>query len=274
MSALCAVLNFEVAPRCRVAFKDLFYKPGAIRPDRLLRSGQNLQIKQNSIYVGKVAPDHAHLETIRLWMADKNGDLQKWIQAPAGTISYDEATQTLTLTLENAYGATKQPDGWIPLPLTGEVSFPIPLGQESAGEVPISDMTLRQLVRRIGQVETASRMPVSDKDQPTLKRHLKEMKQDLLTPLEVAVHRQIAFSFACVGFTLVGIPLGIRSNRRETSVGILIALMLLAIYYSFLILADAWTSHPERFPQLIMWLPNFIFQAIGGFLIWRSNKQG
>jgi lipopolysaccharide export system permease protein len=55
-------------------------------------------------------------------------------------------------------------------------------------------------------------------------------------------------------------------------VGVLIALLLVGVYYTLVVLGNSLSSYPELRPHLLFWLPNLIFQVVGVVLLWRANR--
>jgi lipopolysaccharide export system permease protein len=278
VSALCAWLNLDVAPASRMAYKQLLYEAGINKPSNWLQSGQTVPFRDHSVWVGKVQPDGTNLDKVIVSQYDKDGQLEELIEGASGTIVFDLPHQQIIMTLQDEHSMHHYSDGWKPMPDAGEATFPIKVETqpEKALPPPISDMTFRQLLDERDKIERdLGQSPTKGKsiDQILkIQAEMRQMSNDKSAPLLVYLHRMVAFSFACIGFTLVGIPLGIRSHRRETSAGVAMALGLMLVYYSFVVLGQAWADHPERAPFLIVWMPNFIFQAVGAVLLWRANR--
>lgn len=279
VSGFCAWLNFDIAPASRMAYKQLLYTAGITHPADLLQTMQSTQFGDHTIFVGKRHEDGTNFDNIIIEEYDKKGELVRIIQGVTGTIISDMEHSKIIINLHEQETMLHYNDGWKPL-LEGQAdgTYPIDIrtNAQQAVELPISDMTLRQLLDKRDELERAMTAPpaksLTKKQLLDTEHRLKQVKNDQMTAVLVYLHRQVSFSFACLSFTLVGIPLGIRGHRRETSAGVAMALVLMLIYYSFVVLGQAWTDHPERFPYLIVWLPNFIFQAVGMVLLWRANR--
>lgn len=250
LSGACAFVNLELAPRCRVAYKRLLYKSALERSDMLLPERTFIkQFEPYTIYFGRVRG--SEVKDVYLYEMDKSGsNLLSTTRAPHGTLTVDNTNKMIHLLLyEASHFEAREKEHTPSHYATANIDL---LFQEKAEKQPgLSELTFAELWR---------------------KRH--ELKTDRIptTPVDVQIHSQVAFSFACIGFTLIGIPLGIRAHRRETSVGIAMALVLVLLYYSFLILGQSLETRPQYAPYLIVWLPNFVFQALGVILLRRVNR--
>ena len=97
------------------------------------------------------------------------------------------------------------------------------------------------------------------------------MRKMRRSELQSELSRRFALGIAPVVFMLFGIPLGIRTSRRESNIGVAISLSVMILYYAFLIIAKSLSKRPEFYPHVIIWIPSLVCLAIAVGLI-RKNQ--
>src|SRR5207245_8796610 len=89
----------------------------------------------------------------------------------------------------------------------------------------------------------------------------------------VEFHRRFALPFACLVFTLVGLPLGVSTTRGSRSMGLVLSLILMLLYYLAFIGGTRIAGTAQFSPFFGAWLPNLVFALLGIILIARSDHE-
>jgi LPS export ABC transporter permease LptF len=283
LSLLCcglsAWINMDLGPCSRVAYKELIFRAQADLLRFQLPEKQFFRdIPGYIIYVDK--NHRGDLQDVMVFVLQNQTNITTTIRAPSGRLVADMKDKQLTFNLLNAQMVRINPNGSVTISSSkgwSSYTYQLPPTDKQPYHPSISDMTFWQLRDELNDLNLKLSLPPAlngDNDEATRTqlRSLDKQRNDLMEPIRVEMNRQIAFSFACFSFTLIGIPLGIRVHRRETNVGVAIALVLVLIYYAFVMLGESLSARPEFAPHLIFWLPNFIFQAVGAVLLWRANR--
>lgn len=83
--------------------------------------------------------------------------------------------------------------------------------------------------------------------------------------------RRFALGLAPIAFLMIGMPLGIRASRRESNLGVVISLVIMLVYYSFLIMAKSLAKNPACYPHLLIWIPSIVCAIVAMFLVRRKQ---
>jgi lipopolysaccharide export system permease protein len=278
LCGVSAVVNLEIAPRSRVAYNNMLFNVRVELANARLPEGRFITDFPGYIFfVGRNR--RQNLQDVKVFIRDQETNSGSTIlRAPRGQIHTDTVNRRVIIDLFDVKKTTYE---------NGHTSFsecsklPITLDFNQQPRTPkkprITDLTFAQLQHEMRDLEERLHLPapvqkLSADEIRNQRREMERQRTDLASPLRVQMHRQVAFSFACFGFTLVGIPLGIRLHRRETNVSFFVALVLVLIYYSFIMIGQSLSWRAEWAPHLIVWLPNFIFEAVGAVLLWRMNR--
>ncbi|MBD1400939.1 LPS export ABC transporter permease LptF [Pelovirga terrestris] len=91
--------------------------------------------------------------------------------------------------------------------------------------------------------------------------------------LAAELHERIVVAFAPLILILIGIPLGLQSQRSGKGAGFTLALVVFLVYYVLLSFAGTLADKGILPAALILWLPNLVFLGGGSFFLYRAASE-
>ncbi len=126
------------------------------------------------------------------------------------------------------------------------------------------DFVFFEMINKIKEAEIHSKKAtgssrIKGTERYFAKRYLCELQTEFM--------KRWVFAFASICFVLIGVPLGIRAQRRESSIGMAISLVTALSYYLVVILMTSMDKRFAAHPEYLIWLPVVICVAIASYLI-------
>lgn len=251
-------LNVQVAPAAQEEMRSTVFNLATRNPMALFGSDQVIdQFPGRKIYVGR--KDGNKLENILVFETDEKFMPMKVTFARSGSLEADLPNKRILMHLSGA--RYQQRDEYDPYDLS-RMRDGINVEE---GTLPISLDELYDKEKR-----RASRSMLS------LEQLLEQLSDDdpkMRSSSRTEINKRFSFPLACIVFALVGVPLGITAHRRETSFGFAASLVIGLFYFLFIIVADTLRANAQLHPELLVWLPNVLFLAVGFWMFRRLNKQ-
>lgn len=276
LGALCAVgalyINFESMPWARVQYHREFAALVRANPLSFIVPKTFIrEFKGCVIYVGEM--EGPVLRDIWLWELDDQRRVKRLVRAESGRIDYDEATNSLIPTLVRA--KTEERNAANPEDFSKSPKAP---SVEKAEEVRLSlDKYFGQAGVRVKQEWLtyselrAEQARLAKRPAPPPEKARERAQEEM--QIGLVMQEKFNLSLAVFSFALVGVPLGIKISRRETSANLGLALLLVLSYYLLTVMVKWLDRQPEYRPDLLLWLPNLIFLALGVWLFSRIDKK-
>ena len=262
LSCVCLWINLEVAPRAQQRMKDALFRIATDNPLAMFGGDKVIDdFPGRKIYVEK--SEGRKLTNLLIYQLDPFNRVKNVMYAREGNIGMETVPKTMpdgTVTEEKQIiltlrqGLYEQRDEEHPGDLS-RIHHGITVEE---GSMAIS---LKELYEKQRKTKGVGALPIGellDSDRP----------EKL-----VELNKRIGNALATIALALLAVPLAVTAQRKETSVGFAISLVLALGYYFLIFMADLARNVPALHPALFVWLPNVLFFAIGAFRFWRLSRR-
>ncbi|MDR0755880.1 MAG: LptF/LptG family permease [Puniceicoccales bacterium] len=255
------IVNFYFGPNSITYYRASISNVIRQRPLQFIQAGTC--IKDFPGYIFYVEKKHKDwVENCWLWELDGKSvtGINLLLHAEKGYIRYNQNADSLILTLIHGMGEkhTSQTTSIETQPITFEnTSISLPLN-------PL--LGSKTFTKRLGHMHLGELLCAKN-----TAKNLSHYTPQIAASLEI--QKNAVMSFAVLSLIFIAIPLGIKVKRAETSANLVLAVGLALSYY-FIVMAISWLeTKPHLRPDLLVWIPNFIFQCLGVTLFIKISRH-
>jgi lipopolysaccharide export system permease protein len=270
-TAIAYYVNFESMPWARVQYYKEFAAAIRSNPLRIIEAKRFIRdFSGRVLYVGE--KEGENLRDIWIWDLDAQSRVTRLIRAESGRISYNEAANTLIITFYRVNAEERDPDN--PEDFSKSPKLPS-MDEITDARISLDQYFGRNLERmkqdwltfdqlRAEQTRLSAMTPTPDKQKDHARDRMK---------LSLIMNEKFNLSLAVFSFALIGVPLGIKVSRRETSANLGLALVLVLGFYLLTVVVKWLDRRPEFRPDLLLWAPNVLFIGLGIWLFTRIDRR-
>ena len=145
--------------------------------------------------------------------------------------------------------------------------------KDSTYEPRTKDLRFFQMLGAFHKYRESIALWSDRRDQATDEQHkrfaAKQVESDRceLCSTQVEFNKRLVFAMASICFVLIGIPLGIRSQRKESTIGMAISLAVSLGYYVVVILMLSLEECYNVYPYALIWLPVAVCLGLAARLV-------
>ncbi len=258
MTAICLYLQLYAGPPMYREASQLMRNTATTQPMSIFEPGKQIEFEGAVVYIDdKIGEDQ--LRGVQIFMFDDKLRLTQDIFAESAKMSADETTMMLKIKLFKCVIGSYADDGSKQTIFNDELEFSFDYGKAS------NDSRVRLRAKFLPADQLLARTK--------LMRKRGEWAIPDVCELEVELNSRIALALSPIAFLLLGLPLAIRTSRRETSVGLFLSVILGGVYFLSIVVVESMAIFPALYPQYLIWLPNLVFQGLGATLLYRVSQQ-
>ena len=245
-----SVVNFwleeSVVPQAERQFRRVRDRIFLMQTAPMFRSNVVFKVSDYAFYIGlveSVKDNRAELRDVQVWEMPVSG-YARTILAPRAV--YDDGIWRFYDAYVHIYGK----DGFaIDARAAGEITINLRVALEELLSPPTPEETNAAELRRQAQELEKAGMPA--------------------TRLWVGYYFKYSIPFACAVFALCSAPLALTFARAGSFMGVLLAIILVFLFWNTLLLARLLGNQGFLPPAVAAWAPNVLFAAGGLFILWR-----